>query len=68
MAVFAYNINNSENTGNPIEFLSRKNICKNEISSVYDRTKFLLEYVLESNIQFVIFGDECLLIQVFSLL
>ncbi len=64
MAAFAYNINENEEVGNPVKFLDRTTITKQECNydenggiSVYDRTKFLREYALERDIPFIVFGD-----------
>jgi hypothetical protein len=59
MAVFAYNMDYSENTGNPVEFLNRtpENNENVKDNNVYGRTKFLREYALERDIPFMVFGD-----------
>ncbi|MCD8378212.1 MAG: hypothetical protein LUB59_05435 [Candidatus Gastranaerophilales bacterium] len=65
MAVFAYNINYTENFGNPVEFLNRTTLSHNERLSfgtatpkpVSERTEFLRRYALEHNVPFIVFGD-----------
>lgn len=65
MAVFAYDVDPTESYGNPIEFLNRKSINRNErlgfgkasAKSVSERTEFLRRYALNHDISFIVFGD-----------
>lgn len=64
MAVFAYDIDYTENIGNPVEFLNRTTVNEHEKGyadatdlSVKERTEFLRQYALERNLPFIVFGD-----------
>ncbi len=46
MGVFAYDINNTSNVDNPLNFLAGRT-----------DTEFLQRYALEHNIPFIVFGD-----------
>ena len=64
MGVFAYDMNDKEAFGNPIDFLARKEFVEDELKlgdtsarPVYERTEFLRRYALEHNVPFIVFGD-----------